>query len=229
MSSNDTRATSNDGKAMGSSSPTTGEAGVSAPLSMATVPISTTTTSTSATATPTTESTLKSTTPLESPEGRPESEFENGNDESNRNPGGTYHDDGHDGNDNNDPHTKKSRKQDLETATDATTDSVEDKPENSTTTTTTTTVVVSSSKKSRLPPFVYDPNKITLRFLFANRDGLTVTVECNPTDTVGEVKGALISCWPEGACSFLARVFVCVCRYNPNIGLPGAHLTDGFF
>ena len=57
--------------------------------------------------------------------------------------------------------------------------------------------VVSSSKRSR-PPYKYDPEKITLRFLFANRDGLTVTVECAPADTVGEVKGALLSVWPEG-------------------------------
>jgi hypothetical protein len=60
-----------------------------------------------------------------------------------------------------------------------------------------TAPVVSASKRSR-PPYKYDPHKITLRFLFANRDGLTVTVECNPTDTVGEVKGALLSVWPEG-------------------------------
>lgn len=53
-----------------------------------------------------------------------------------------------------------------------------------------------SAKKPR-PQFKYDPNKITLRFLFANRDGLTVQVECNPSDTIGEVKGALISVWPE--------------------------------
>ena len=59
--------------------------------------------------------------------------------------------------------------------------------------------IVSSSKKSR-PPYKYDPDKITLRFLFANRDGLTVTIECNPSDTVGEVKAALISVWPSGAC-----------------------------
>lgn len=57
--------------------------------------------------------------------------------------------------------------------------------------------IVSSSKKSR-PSYKYDPNKITLRFLFANRDGLTVTVECEPGDTVGEVKGALLSVWPSG-------------------------------
>ena len=60
--------------------------------------------------------------------------------------------------------------------------------------------IVASSKKSR-PPYKYDPNKISLRFIFANRDGLTVTVECNPSDTVGEVKGALLSVWPEGALS----------------------------
>jgi hypothetical protein len=58
--------------------------------------------------------------------------------------------------------------------------------------------IVSASKKSR-PPYKYDPDKITLRFLFANRDGLTVTIECNPADTVGEVKAALLSVWPTGA------------------------------
>ena len=57
--------------------------------------------------------------------------------------------------------------------------------------------VVSSSKKTR-PPYRFDPDRITLRFLFANRDGLTVTIECNPGDTVGEVKGSLMSVWPEG-------------------------------
>lgn len=55
---------------------------------------------------------------------------------------------------------------------------------------------VASNKKAR-PPYKYDPNKITLRFLFANKDGLTVTVECKPGDTVGEVKGALLSVWPD--------------------------------
>jgi hypothetical protein len=68
------------------------------------------------------------------------------------------------------------------------------------------TAIVSSSKKSR-PPYKYDPTKITLRFLFANRDGLAVTVECKPSDTVGEVKGALLSVWPEGTylSNFLPR------------------------
>ena len=56
--------------------------------------------------------------------------------------------------------------------------------------------IVSSSKKTR-PPYRFDPDKITLRFLFANRDGLTVTIECNPSDTVGEVKASLMSVWPE--------------------------------
>ena len=57
--------------------------------------------------------------------------------------------------------------------------------------------VVSASKRTR-PPYKYDPEKVTLRFLFANKDGLTVTVECKPGDTVGEVKGQLMSVWPEG-------------------------------
>lgn len=47
------------------------------------------------------------------------------------------------------------------------------------------------------PPFVYSPDKITLKFLFANRDGLNVVVDCAPSDTVGEVKGQLLSMWPE--------------------------------
>lgn len=45
--------------------------------------------------------------------------------------------------------------------------------------------------------FVYDPNKITLKFIFANRDGVSVILECNPTDSIGEIKGALLSLWPE--------------------------------
>jgi len=56
--------------------------------------------------------------------------------------------------------------------------------------------VVSVTKRTR-PPYKYDPEKVTLRFLFANRDGLTVTVECKPSDTVGEVKGRLLSVWPK--------------------------------
>lgn len=56
--------------------------------------------------------------------------------------------------------------------------------------------VVSATKRTR-PPYKYDPEKITLRFLFANRDGLTVTIECKPGDSVGEVKGQLLSVWPK--------------------------------
>jgi hypothetical protein len=87
-------------------------------------------------------------------------------------------------------------KKDIETATDATADSVGDEKAESCLEQP-TTPIVSVSKKSR-PPYKFDPNKITLRFLFANRDGLTVTIECEPTDTVGEVKGALMSVWPDG-------------------------------
>jgi hypothetical protein len=42
-----------------------------------------------------------------------------------------------------------------------------------------------------------DPNIVKLKFLFANRDGLSVTVGCKVTDTVGEIKGALLSMWPK--------------------------------
>lgn len=77
--------------------------------------------------------------------------------------------------------------------TDATAESVnEEKNE-----TADSKAIVSSSKRSR-PAYKFDPDKITLRFLFANRDGLTVTLECEPHDTVAEVKAALMSVWPEG-------------------------------
>ena len=56
----------------------------------------------------------------------------------------------------------------------------------------------SSSRYEPLPPFVDDPAKVTLRFIFPNKDGLAVTVDCKPTDTVGEVKGMLLSMWPDG-------------------------------
>lgn len=51
---------------------------------------------------------------------------------------------------------------------------------------------------SKSTAFVHDPDKITLRFLFAGRDGTHVSIDFTPTDTVGEVKGALMSVWPEG-------------------------------
>jgi len=60
--------------------------------------------------------------------------------------------------------------------------------------------VTTSSSRKRVP-YKYDPDKVTLRFIFANRDGLSVTLDCEPADTVGEVKGALLSVWPKGKCS----------------------------
>ena len=62
--------------------------------------------------------------------------------------------------------------------------------------------VLTTSGRKR-PPYKYDPNKVTLRFVFANRDGLAVTIECRPADTVGDVKHALLSAWPEGKYSSL--------------------------
>lgn len=52
-------------------------------------------------------------------------------------------------------------------------------------------------KPGQSPAFVDDPNKITLKFVFANRDGLSVIIDVLPEDTVGEAKGALLSMWPE--------------------------------
>lgn len=57
--------------------------------------------------------------------------------------------------------------------------------------------ILTTSGKKR-PPYKYDPKKVTLRFIFANRDGLAVTIECKPADTIGEIKGALLSVWPDG-------------------------------
>lgn len=63
-------------------------------------------------------------------------------------------------------------------------------------------VVHTPSGKKRTP-FKYHPGKVTLRFIFANRDGVSVTLDCEPADTVGEVKGALMSVWPKGMWKYL--------------------------
>lgn len=95
-----------------------------------------------------------------------------------------------------DPDDSKLNQKDPETAT-ADADSADSRGADKEPESTSSGPIVSSTKKTR-PSYKYDPNKITLRFLFANRDGLTVTIECDPSDTVGEVKGALMSVWPEG-------------------------------
>lgn len=41
-------------------------------------------------------------------------------------------------------------------------------------------------------------DKIRVKFLFANRDGVNVEVECSPSDTVGMLKESLLSMWPKG-------------------------------
>jgi len=56
---------------------------------------------------------------------------------------------------------------------------------------------ITSTSGNRRPAYTYDSTKVTLRFIFANRDGLAVTMECTPNQTIGEVKGALLSVWPE--------------------------------
>lgn len=61
----------------------------------------------------------------------------------------------------------------------------------------------SPSKKSSTDCFVYDPTKISVKFLFANRDGIHVLVKFNTDDTVRDMKGALIQAWPDS-------------KFNPN-------------
>ena len=68
---------------------------------------------------------------------------------------------------------------------------------------------ITSTSGNRRPAYTYDSTKVTLRFIFANRDGLAVTMECTPNQTIGEVKGALLSVWPEGAhqCSDVGTIY----------------------
>ena len=41
-------------------------------------------------------------------------------------------------------------------------------------------------------------DKIRVKFIFANRDGVSVEVECSLSDTVTMMKTSLISNWPQG-------------------------------
>lgn len=72
-----------------------------------------------------------------------------------------------------------------------------DSPPPAATATSTTEVVAPAATRSEPASFTYDPKKITLKFIFANRDGVNAIVEYSPTDTIAEVKGALLSMWPE--------------------------------
>lgn len=45
--------------------------------------------------------------------------------------------------------------------------------------------------------FVYEPGKVSIKFIFANRDGLHVQIQCEESATVGTVKGSLLSMWPK--------------------------------
>jgi hypothetical protein len=61
----------------------------------------------------------------------------------------------------------------------------------------------SSGRKSSTDYFVNDPNKVSVKFLFANRDGIHVLIKFNTEDTVRDMKGALIQAWPDS-------------KFNPN-------------
>jgi len=45
-----------------------------------------------------------------------------------------------------------------------------------------------------------DEEKIDLKFVFANRDGVQVVASFQLSDTIAEVKGVLMSLWPKGKC-----------------------------
>jgi hypothetical protein len=76
-------------------------------------------------------------------------------------------------------------------------------------------VVAAPTAKPRIASkdYVYDPSKITLKFIFANRDGVNVVLECKPSDTVGEVKGALLSVWPQGEMLCILTDWIRPCFY----------------
>lgn len=56
--------------------------------------------------------------------------------------------------------------------------------------------------------FSYEPGKVSIKFLFANRDGLNVRIQCELSDTVATVKGSLLSMWPDEleSCSEGSRI-----------------------
>lgn len=56
----------------------------------------------------------------------------------------------------------------------------------------------SESNNTSPLPSLTDPNAIRFKFIFANHDGLNVHIDSKLTDTVGELKGALLSVWPKG-------------------------------
>jgi len=56
--------------------------------------------------------------------------------------------------------------------------------------------------------YVFDPEKVTIKFIFANRDGLNVSSQHQLSDTVGTVKQLLLSKWPSelSKCSEIERI-----------------------
>jgi hypothetical protein len=47
-------------------------------------------------------------------------------------------------------------------------------------------------------PTENDSNAMKIKFIFANRDGIHVEIECSLSDTVGAITKDLQSKWPEG-------------------------------
>ncbi len=47
-------------------------------------------------------------------------------------------------------------------------------------------------------PTENDTNMVKIKFIFANRDGINVEIECSLNDTIGAITKDLQSKWPEG-------------------------------
>jgi hypothetical protein len=61
-----------------------------------------------------------------------------------------------------------------------------------------TTTATVAPPSAPIREHAFDPTKITLKFIFANRDGVYVILDCSVSSTIAEVKGALLSMWPKG-------------------------------
>ena len=64
---------------------------------------------------------------------------------------------------------------------------------------------MTSSDKETLSNTPTENDTVKIKFLFANRDGIHVEIECSPSDTIENITKTLQSKWPEGVCNDFAR------------------------
>ena len=55
-----------------------------------------------------------------------------------------------------------------------------------------------TSKVETMSNAATEPDTMKIKFIFANRDGVTVEIECSPSDTIETITKSLRSHWPEG-------------------------------